>query len=75
MSQKKKMYNCLTKILSSVMHSSVFNTDNYKKMSPEQQICILEISEGSWDFEDWNNDAENSALHHRNKLHFKIEIN
>ncbi len=24
------------------------------------------------DTEDWSNDAENSALHHRNKLHFKI---
>ncbi len=32
---------------------------------------ILSISEGSCDTEDWSNDAENSALHHRNKLHFK----
>ncbi len=30
------------------------------------------ISEGSYDTEDWNNDAENSALRHLNKLHFKI---
>ncbi len=30
------------------------------------------ISEGSCDTEDWRNDAENSALHHRNKLLFKI---
>ncbi len=30
------------------------------------------ISEGSRDTEDWSNDAENSALHHMNKLHFKI---
>ncbi len=29
------------------------------------------ISEESWDTEDWSNDAENTALHHRNKLHFK----
>ncbi len=29
-------------------------------------------SEGSCDTEDWCNDAENSALHHRNNLHFKI---
>ncbi len=29
------------------------------------------ISEGSCDTEDWSNDAENSALHHRNKLHLK----
>ncbi len=32
-------------------------------------------SEGSCDTEDWNNDAENSALHHSNKLHFKIYSN
>ncbi len=28
------------------------------------------ISEGSW-----SNDAENSALHYKNKLHFKIDYN
>ncbi len=28
-------------------------------------------SEGSCDTEDWNNDAGNSALHHKNTLHFK----
>ncbi len=33
------------------------------------------ISEGSCDIEDWSNDAENSALHHRNKLHFTIYLN
>jgi len=27
------------------------------------------ISDRSHDTEDWSNDAENSALHHRNKLH------
>ncbi len=26
----------------------------------------------SEDTEDWSNDAENSALHHRNKLYFKV---
>ncbi len=30
------------------------------------------ISEGSCDTEAWSNNAENSALHQRNKLHFKI---
>ncbi len=30
------------------------------------------ISEGSCDTEDWSTDAENSALHHRNKLHLHI---
>ncbi len=33
------------------------------------------IFEGSCDTEDWINDAENTALHHRNKLHFKIYSN
>ncbi len=32
---------------------------------------IKMISEGSCDTEDCSNDAENSALHHRNKLYFK----
>ncbi len=30
------------------------------------------LSEGSFDTENWSNDAENSALHYRNKLHKKI---
>jgi len=35
--------------------------------------CLMDVfSEGSCDTEDWNNDAENSALHHRNKLYIKI---
>jgi len=29
----------------------------------------------SCDTEDWSNDAKNSALHHRNKLHFKVYSN
>ncbi len=33
------------------------------------------ISEGSYGTEDWSNDAENSALHHGCKLHFKIYSN
>ncbi len=33
------------------------------------------ISEGSCDTEDWSNDAENSALHHRKKIIFKIYSN
>ncbi len=35
----------------------------------EQNQHIRMISGGLYDTEDWNNDAENSAL---NKLHFKI---
>ncbi len=33
------------------------------------------ISEGSCDTEDWSNDAENSALHRKNKLYFIIYSN
>ncbi len=29
------------------------------------------ISEESCDTEDWSNDAENTAAHHSNQLHFK----
>ncbi len=37
----------------------------------ELQTSIQMISEGSCEAEDWSNDAENSALHHRNnKLNF-----
>ncbi len=36
---------------------------------------IIMISEWSCDTEDWSNDAEISALHHRNKLHLKINYN
>ncbi len=32
------------------------------------------ISEGSCDPEDWSNDAENTAAHHRNKLYFNTLI-
>jgi len=32
-------------------------------------------SEGSCDTEDCSNDAENLALHHRNKLYFKLYSN
>ncbi len=36
---------------------------------------IRMISEGSCDTEDWSNDAENSAAHHRNKLQFNVILN
>jgi len=32
------------------------------------------ISEGSCDTEDWSNNSENSALRHRNKLHFNSDF-
>jgi len=37
--------------------------------------CVISmISEGSCNTEDWSNDAENSALHHRSKLHFNMQL-
>jgi len=38
--------------------------------------CLLSsesmVSEGSCDIEHWSNDAENTALHHSNELHFNM---
>ncbi len=61
---------------------NMFNIENNEMLkmmkinvswAPNQPIKM--ISEGSCDIEDWSNDAENSALHHRNKLHFKMHSN
>ncbi len=46
-----------------------------RNVSSESDQYIRMISEGSCDTEDWSNDAENSAAHHRNKLHFNIYYN
>ncbi len=35
-------------------------------------LMIIKISERSTNTEDLSSDGENSALHHENKLHFKI---
>ncbi len=43
---------------------------NNKKCFRAANLRITMISEGWCDTEDWRNYAENSALHHRNKLHF-----
>ncbi len=48
---------------------TVFNIDNNNTFFTNQHIRM--ISEESRDIEEWSNDAENSALHHRNKLHLK----
>ncbi len=45
------------------------------KLKLENQLHIRIISEGSCDTEDWRNDAENTAAHHRNKLQFNIYYN
>jgi len=56
----------------SISCTTVVNIDNNKKcFLLGHQIRM--ISEGSRGTEDWSNDAENSALHQRNKLHLKIE--
>ncbi len=39
-----------------------------------ENLHIWMISEESCDTEDCGNNAENSVLHHRNKLHFKIYL-
>jgi len=44
-----------------------------RNVSWEANHQIRMNSEGSCDTEDWSNDAENSALNHRNTLHFKTE--
>ncbi len=42
----------------------------FRNVSWAANQLIRMISEGTCDTEDWSNDAENSTLHHRNKLHF-----
>ncbi len=53
---------------SRVTHTS--HTHTHNTSAADQHIRL--ISEGSCDTEDWSNDAENSAAHHRNKLHCNI---
>ncbi len=62
----KEMYHSFHKILIS---TTVFNSIENVSWAPNQHIRM--ISEGSCDTEDWSNDAENSALHYRNKWHLK----
>ncbi len=52
---------------------TIFNIDNNNNnsWSPNQHIRM--IPEVSCDTEDWSNDAVNLALHHSNKLHFKLK--
>ncbi len=53
----------------------LFSTLIIRNVSWESNQYIRMISEGSCDTEDWSNDAENSSLHHRNKLQFTIYSN
>ncbi len=60
-------------ILSSKTVFNIDFTDLTLKWAANQHITM--ISERSCDTADWNNNVENSPLHHRNKLHFKIYLN
>ncbi len=46
-----------------------------KKYSRAKNQYVRMISDRSHDTEDWSDDAENSALHHKNKLHNTIFSN
>ncbi len=47
------------------------NKNIFLKKRWAANVLIWMISEGSCDIGDWSNDAENSALHYRNKFIFK----
>ncbi len=65
-SWKKKTW-FLTKILCS---TTVFNIDNNQKCFLSSKSAYQNDFWRSCDTEDWSNDAENTAAHHRNKLQF-----
>ncbi len=49
--------------------------DNYQKYFLSSKSEYYNDFWRSCDIEDWRNDAENTAAHHRNKLHFiQIEM-
>ncbi len=64
-------YLVFTKILSSKT-VQLFSTLIRRNVSWAANQHIRLISEESCDTDDWSNDAENSAWHHRNKCKFKI---
>ncbi len=65
----RKKIIVFTKILSS---TAVFNIIiNMRNVPWAVKQHISMISGGSCDTKDWSNDAENTALHHKNKLHLK----
>ncbi len=66
-SWKIKCITVSTKILCS---TTVFNIDNNQKCFLSSKSAYYYDFWRSCDSEDWSNDAENTAAHHRNKLHF-----
>ncbi len=57
------------KVISS---TTVFNIDDNQKCFLSSKSAYLNNFWRSCDTEDWSNDAGNTALHHRNTLHFKM---
>ncbi len=52
--------------------TTVFNTDNNQKCFLSSKSVYYYDFWRSCDIEDWSNDAENTAAHHRNKLYLII---
>ncbi len=67
-------YKCCSFELSTIILSSltVFIIDNNQKCFLSSKSAYENDFWRSCDTEDWSNDAENSAAHHRNKLHFNV---
>ncbi len=70
----KEFYSFLNLLLKKGIHKSI--KQQFSNIDNNNNKYILKhkisISERSHDTEDWSNDAEHSALHHSNKLHFKM---
>ncbi len=54
--------------------ATFFNIDNQKCYLSSKSVYENDFWR-SCDTEDWSNDAENTAAHHSNKLHFKVYSN
>ncbi len=59
------------KMQQALCSTSVFNVDNNQKCLLSSKSVYYYDFWRSCDTEDWSNDVENSAAHHRNKLHIK----
>jgi len=73
---QQRIKNNVSQFLQKILSSTTVNIDNNNNNNNNINVSwawnhhIWMISEGSCDTEDWSNDAENSAWHHKNKLHF-----
>jgi len=48
--------------INKIIHKTLIGNDKKCFLSSKSAFTVIMISEGSCDTEDWNNDAENSAL-------------